>query len=181
PQPPGVLSKLQHLAKAVRLPKQGRISRRNRTRLEQFDDPTTLRRLLALPHILMREALKREEAGERIEAARLARAAVLFAIEIRIPLRIKNLQSCRLGHNLRFAGAKSQVVTLAFAEHETKNAMPLEFFVGPRLCSLLAFYIQRFLPIFAESSPDWVQQQWLFPACEGLPGPLSINQVRKII
>jgi hypothetical protein len=73
------------------------------------------------------------------------------------------------------------MVTLTFAEHETKNTMPLEFFVGPRLCTLLSFYIRRFLPMFADRSPDWADQQWLFPACEGRPGPLSINQVRKII
>jgi hypothetical protein len=102
PQPSAVLSKLRHLPKAVRLPKQSRISRRNRTRLDQFDNPATLSRLLALPYELMQEALKREKDGQRIEAARLARAAVLFAIEIRIPLRIKNLHSCRLGHGRRW-------------------------------------------------------------------------------
>lgn len=181
PQPPAVLQALQRLAKAVRLPKMSQMSRRNRLRLEQFDDPATLQRLLALPHTLMQEALALDQAGRQLDAARLARAAVLFAIEIRIPLRIGNLQSCRLGHNLRFAGARSQMVTLSFQPDETKNAMALEFFVGPRLCALLTFYIQHFLPVFAATSPDWADKQWLFPACEGLPGPLSINQVRKII
>jgi hypothetical protein len=165
----------------VRLAKPAQISRKNRVRLDQFKDPATLQRLLALPHTLMHEALALQRQGRMRQAAHLARTAIFFAIEIRIPLRLQNLRSCRLGHNLRFAGAQSQVVTLGFQADETKNWMEVEFYVGPRLCRLLNLYMRDFLPVLAAGSPDFATKQWLFPAGDGLPGPLSANRVREII
>jgi integrase len=91
------------------------------------------------------------------------------------------LQSCRLGHNLRFSSADSEVVTLGFQAYETKNWNEIEFYVGPRLCSLLKTYIEHFLPFFASASPDFSDSKWLFPAGDGKEGPLSVNQVRKVI
>ena len=96
PQPPDVLKALQGLAKKVRKPPPSEMSRKNSKRLDQFMDPLKLGLLLNLPHTMMREAMAMR--GHRpAEAARLARTAIIFAIECRIPLRIKNLQSCRLG------------------------------------------------------------------------------------
>jgi integrase len=70
---------------------------------------------------------------------------------------------------------------LSFQAHEMKNHRELEFFVGPRLCQLLQIYLEHFLPFFAATSPDQATEQWLFPAGDGKPGPLSASQVRKTI
>ena len=180
PQPPDVLKTLQGLAKKVRKPPPSEMSRKNSKRLDQFMDPLKLGLLLNLPHTMMREAMDMQ--GQRpAEAARLARTAIIFAIECRIPLRIKNLQSCRLGYNLQFAGAQSQIVTLAFSEFETKNYVKIEFYVGPRLCGLLKTYIEHFLPFFATATPDFAANQWPFPAGGGRPGAVSICTIRTII
>jgi integrase len=179
-QPPDVLKQIQKLARQVRNPPRSEMSRKNSRRLDQFMDPVKLGLLLNLPQTMMREAMALR-ADRSAEAARLARTAIIFAIECRIPLRIKNLQSCRLGHNLRFAGAQSQVVTLTFQEHETKNYVKIEFYVGPRLCGLLKTYIEHFLPLFAADSPDFPANQWLFPAGKGREGPVCIDTIRTTI
>jgi hypothetical protein len=178
PQPPGVLKKIGDLARAVRRPRQSEMSKKNRNRLDQFADPVKLGLLLRLPYTLMEEA-KREPSP--VVAARLARCAILIGTECRIPLRIGNLHACRLGHNLRFSSPYSELVTLGFQAYETKNWLEIEFYVGSRLRDLLKYYIDHFLPFFAAGSPDFAEKQWLFPSGNGREGPLSDQQVRKII
>jgi integrase len=135
---------------------------------------------LNLPATLMAEAMALRE-RQPAEAARLARTAIFFAIELRIPLRIKNLHTCRLGHNLRFAGGGSPIATLSFQAHEMKNSQDIEFGISRRLCEALRTYIELFLPWFAATSPDFAENQWLFPAGGGKAGPLSHGQIRKTI
>jgi integrase len=156
------------------------MSRKNQQRLEQFRDPVKLGLLLNLARTLMAEALELRT-QQPAEAARLARTAIFFAIELRIPLRMKNLHSCRLGHNLRFAGPGSPLAILSFQTFEMKTKRDTEYSVSERLCQFLHVYIEQFLPLFAATSPDFAKKQWLFPAGDGKPGPLSDGQVRKTI
>lgn len=178
--PPETLQKVQALVKKVRMPPMAAMSRKNQARLDQFLNPVKLGLLLNLPQVLMREALQLRT-SDPVEAARRARTAVFFALEIRIPLRMKNLHTCRLGHNLRFAGPGVPTASLRFQASETKNYRDLEFYVGARLCQILQTYIRHFLPVFAATSADFSSQQWLFPAGGGKPGPLSHSQVRNLI
>jgi hypothetical protein len=92
PQPPDAVKTLKNFAKAVRRPRRSEMSRKNRNRLDQFNDPATLSRLLNLPNTMMKEALAMR-ADDLASAARHARTAIFFAIECRIPLRIKNLHA----------------------------------------------------------------------------------------
>jgi hypothetical protein len=177
---PDRLKELQWLAKRMRKPPMKAMSRKNRQRIDQFLDPVSRARLLNLPATLMAEAMELRE-RQPAEAARLARTAIFFAIELRIPLRIKNLHTCRLGHNLRFAGGGSPIATLSFQAHEMKNDDDIEFGIRGRLCKALQTYIELFLPFFAATSPDFADKQWLFPAGDGKAGPLSSSQVRKSI
>ena len=62
-----------------------------------------------------------------------------------------------------------------------KNHREVTYFVGLRLCQLLQIYLKHFLPFFTATSPDQATEQWLFPAGDGKPGPLSASQVRKTI
>ena len=156
------------------------MSRKNQRRLDQFRDPVKLGLLLNLPRTVMAEALELRD-RQPAEAARLARTAIFFAIELRIPLRIKNLRTCRLGHNLRFAGPGSPLAILGFQVSEMKNRRDTEYSVSARLCQFLQVYIKQFLPFFTASSADFADKQWLFPAGDGKPGPLSDGQVRKTI
>jgi hypothetical protein len=180
PPPPDVLKKIRWLVSRVRKPPMSGMSCKNRRRIDQFLDPVKTSLLLNLPRQLMTEALELR-ARRPAEAARLGRTAIFFAIELKIPLRIRNLHTIRLGHNLRFVGAGQKAATLRFQAHEMKNHRALEFFVGPRLCQLLRLYLEHFLPFFTATSPDQVAEQWLFPAGDGKPGPLSDSQVRKTI
>lgn len=180
PQPQEILRELRELARNARKPAPGEMTRKNQQLLRQLEDPVKLGLLLNLAAGLMAEAMALRH-KQPAEAARRARTAVMFAIEVRIPLRIKNLASCRIGYNLRFSGAASEVVTLGFQAHEMKNKLAVEYAVGPRLLKLLQVYITHFLPFFAEGSPDFAEKQWLFPADRGRPGRLSISRIRETI
>jgi integrase len=180
PPPPNVLKQLQALVSDVRKPPVAEMSRKNRQRLEQFRDPVKLGLLLNLPRTLMAEAQALRD-REPAEAARLARTALFFAIELRIPLRMRNLHTCRLGHNLRFAGPGSPLAIMSFQVPEMKNHRATEYGVSARLCDFLRVYMEQFLPVFAATSPDFADKQWLFPAGDGKAGPLSDSQVRKTI
>jgi integrase len=94
---------------------------------------------------------------------------------------MQNLHTCRLGHNLRFAGPGSPLAILSFQIPEMKTKRDTEYSVSERLCQFLHVYIEQFLPLFAATSPDFAKKQWLFPAGDGRPGPLSDGQVRKTI
>jgi integrase len=197
PIPPEDLRELKELAADVRSPKQGRPTRKNRDRLRLlFDDRRNLTELMLLPRKLMREALEmldwleqnkkhltaKQVQARLYQAARKARTAILIGILCRIPLRIKNLASIRIGINLKFSGATSDVVTLAFEAFETKNWFALEFSVGARLVEMLRVYIDKFLPILEGGRTDIGPHRWLFPAGEeGRSGPLSIETTRTSI
>jgi integrase len=180
PQPPEVLRELRELTRQARKAVPGEMTWKNQQRLRQFEDPVKLGLLLNLANDLMVEAMNLRHT-QPAEAARRGRTAIIFAIECRIPLRIQNLASSRIGYNLRFSGPASEVVTLGFQSHEMKNKLAVEYSVGPRLLKLLQTYIAHFLPFFAEGSPDFADKQWLFPADRGRAGHLSLSQMRDII
>lgn len=180
------LSDIKDLVKDIRCPKQHGLTKKNRDRLRQFEDDQTLALLLALPRRLMGDALKKREYARAnnqplLPAARLARAAITIAILLRIPLRIRNLHAIQIGTHLKFSGERSDVVTLGFQAHETKNWEELEFYVGARLVELLRLYIAWFLPALSAQSPDFAENRWLFPAGGDRPGPLQIDSLRQII
>jgi hypothetical protein len=131
---------IQALVKRVRKTPTNMMSRRNQKRLDQFDDEVKLNQLLDLPPTMMSEAMALR-ASQPVEAARLARTAVMIAIELRVPLRIKNLHSCRLEHNLRFAGPGATEATLFYPASETKNHRDVIWSVNGRLCTMLTIYI----------------------------------------
>jgi hypothetical protein len=132
PPPPDALKKIQWLVSRVRKAPVSGMSRKNRERVDQFQDPVKLGLLLNLPRQLMTEALDLRT-RRPADAARLARTAIFFAIELRIPVRIRNLRTIRLGHNLHFIRAGLKAAILRFQAHETKNHRALEFLVGPAL------------------------------------------------
>lgn len=189
------LKRVQALAAAARVPPRGKPTAKNRERLRQFDNLRMRADLLSLPRLLMCEAeaildpppdKRRKQARcnrqqSFADAALLARLAILIGILCRIPLRIHNLCSIRLGKNLKFIGDTADSVLLTFAEHETKNWIELEFSVGPRLRDLIRIYIDRFLPFFAKGSTDFARMNWLFPSGDGRSGHMSTGNGRKII
>ena len=70
--------------KRVRKSPTNMMSRKNQKRLDQFDDEVKLGQLLDLPPTMMAEAMALR-ASQPVEAARLARTAVMIAIELKSP------------------------------------------------------------------------------------------------
>ena len=161
------LARLRSMAQDVTPPRQSQLSRKNRDRLRQFDDPVVRAKLLHLPERLMRLA---EGPGLRpFEAARLARVAAAIELLFHVPLRNENLTGLRLGAHLRYGDARRRRISHLVVEfHETKNSYDGEWAVGPELAAFLDRYIQRFRPVLAMAGGDC-----LFPAGFGKTGSLS--------
>lgn len=161
------LARLRSMAQDVTPSRQSQLSRKNRDRLRQFDDPVIRAKLLHLPERLMRLA---EGPGLRpFEAARLARVAAAIELLFHVPLRNENLTGLKLGTHLRYSDAgRKRISHLVVERHETKNSYDGEWAVGPELAAFLDRYIRRFRPVLAMADGDW-----LFPAGFGKAGPLS--------
>ena len=181
---PDVLAQLKMMAADVRRPPQSGLTKKNRERLRQFDDPRVRLALLKLPGKLMKSALALT-ANPKIKpgvAARMAREAVMIGLLCRIPIRAQNLRTMRIGHNLKFPDASIRLANrLEFQASETKNWMDLEFSVGSSLANLLRIYIQKFLPFFSKQCPDFQEHGWLFPSAEGGAGPIGATTLAKCI
>lgn len=177
---PFVLAQLKELAADIRRPKQSGLTKKNRERLRQFDDPRTRKDLLQLSGKLIKLAMS--SSMDPGDAARTARQAVMIGLLCRIPLRATNLRNLRMGRNLKFPDKSTNLANrLEFQASETKNWADLEFYVGSSLANLLRIYITRFLPYFAEQSPDYQEHGWLFPTGNGRPGPISVSTLGKCI
>jgi hypothetical protein len=96
--PPEQIEALRNLRRQVD-PKSSGMTERNRARLRQFDDPENVRRLLRLPHQILR-ALPRSRPPTYTEAARV-QSALAIGILLVAPMRMKNLSALHARHFVR--------------------------------------------------------------------------------
>ena len=103
-------------------PQQPRMmGRRNRDRLEQFDDPEAVRKLLAFPEEEAARALRKPNPFRRAKGIERALAVSLL---IFTGLRIKNLRHIRHASDIRRANGRA---VLKVEAAEVKNGQALEF------------------------------------------------------
>lgn len=171
------LEALRQLRKQVD-PGNSGMTRRNRTRLRQFDDPVNVARLVNLPETIMRR-LAAEELPTYSGAIR-AQSALAIAIFLAAPPRVKNLAGLRLDrHFVRARPGHDATVHLVVPAHEVKNDAALEFEVPDNVRKLLDLYVTRFRPLLAIGPSTF-----LFPARQGgakPPAQLAVQIKRTIM
>ena len=166
--PDGELTRLQALAARLdpRLPRG--MGRRNRDRLEQFDDPEVVRRLLAFPGeeraraLACRSPIRRAKAMER---------ALAVALLIHTGLRIKNLRNLRLDRNIRRTASG---VFIELRSDEMKNEIELTLDLPPETVELLDCFVAEHRPLLPGH-----QGPHLFPGLDG--GPRSYGAMRAAV
>jgi integrase len=125
--------------------KRARMTKKRELRMQQLDDPDNEARLLHLPRRLMVEARALMAQAQRREAALLAGTAVAIAIELRCPMRIKNLAGLRMGVDIIKLDSRSTVWThFRIDERDVKNDVPLDWPINPDLASLMDVYVNEF-------------------------------------
>lgn len=149
------------------------LSPKNRARLAAMIQPGNLRLLLNLPEELRLRALEPNRPAN--SAASLMMAAVAIEILLHCPLRLQNLHSLRLGHELRRLDPRSDLVShLAIDEEATKNGQPIEWRVRPDTAALIDLWLSRFAV-----RPDHTAAEFLFPGRR--KGCVSAGGLRRAI
>ena len=148
--PAATVAALKAGCKEIRPPKDG-MTRKNRLRLQQFDDPAKLRALLELPAEMMQEAcdtIRRPNAAgkPRKAEARIAQKALAIEFLLTIPLRIKNVSELELGRTLIFNGKTGHIV---IGRNEVKNDFTIEAPLSAEFCRLLGIYLKHFHGVLA--------------------------------
>jgi integrase len=158
--PPEQLEALRQLRKLL-TPESTGMTARNRALLRVFDDPANVAQLIQLP-----ETLVRRHAGAAwvsYDAALQVQSALVIAILLVAPLRVKNLAGLTLDrHIVRARRGVRAVRHLVVPAHEVKNASPLEFELPEPVQRLLDLYVTRYRPVLAQAPPSC-----LFPARQG--------------
>jgi integrase len=166
--PDGELTRLQALAARLdpKLPRG--MSRRNRDRLEQFDEPDVIRRLLAFPGeeraraLACRSPIRRAKAMER---------ALAVSLLIHTGLRIKNLRNLRLDRNIRRTASG---VCIELRAQEMKNEVELTLDLPSETIELLNCFVAEHRPLLPGH-----QGPYLFPGLDG--GPRSYGAMRAAV
>jgi integrase len=135
------------------------MSRRNRDRLEQFDDPEVVQRLLAFPEA---EAARARRLSTPARRAKGLERALAVSLLINTGLRLKNLRSLHLDRNLRRVTGR---VFVSFEASEVKNSLDLEFELPIETAALL----DEFLTTGRPHLPGHDRCSYLFPGSGGEP------------
>ena len=121
-------------------------------------------RVLALPQSLMAEAQRMLNRSPQ-KAATLAAVALQIQILTRAPVRVGNLLSIRIGHNLTRAGSNESSYRLCFPNYDVKNRVDLDFPLGKKTTEI----IDQFIDVFRPHLGDGHRGDWLFPGDNGKP------------
>ena len=116
------------------------------------------RRVKDLPERLLFDA-KRSLNRNPKKAAALAAVAIEILILTRAPVRVGNLMSIRLGHNLIRPGGSKDRYLLQFPHYDVKNRIDLTFPLTLLTTEMVDEFIQVFRPYLGESH----RGDWLFP------------------
>jgi integrase len=146
------------------------LTKTNRTRLRQLDDPQNALALLRLPCTLIDIATRnpRPKAG-----ALQAEAAVAIEILLMAPMRISNLARLDLEQHMIRPG-RGKNLHIVLEPEEVKNREPLDFPLPPDSVALIERYLSEFRPRLAP--PGCTA---LFPGRGG--GSKSLNALRDQI
>jgi integrase len=140
------------------------LTEKNRALIRQVLVDEVWRAVMAVPELLMAEAMRRHNGGP-IRAAVLAELAVAVQILIFAPIRIGNLARIQIGENLIRPGGPSGPHWLVFPEYDVKNRVPLEFELTAKTTKLIERYLADFRPALTRIC----RSDWLFPGENGNP------------
>jgi integrase len=139
--PETALARLQALARRLAPQRPRGMGRRNRDRLEQFDDPAVIRKFLDFPTAEKARALACRSLIRRAKAMERALAVSLL---IHTGFRIQNLRTLRLDRNIRRTATR---VFVELGSAETKNEVELTLDLPPETVELLDCFVTEYRPL----------------------------------
>lgn len=142
------LKVLRRLAKRVRHRPEG-MSEKNRERLAQFEDEAARRALINLSF----KMADRFSAVTQptVRQAQEMQNAVLLALLLFLPVRIKNVAAMDLEEHFVRPANKGGVWLVHFDRHEVKNKTAIDGRLNERLSAMLTRYVAVFRPVLLKS------------------------------
>ncbi len=145
------LAELKKLAGKVPVPLPG-LTKKNKTRLRQFDDPANLVRLIDLPDRLWAE-VKRDKQPS-CHTVMKAQAAIAIGILTCMPMRPQNLWCLKFDEHIFLKEGWGAISSLELPAAEVKNNMEMAFDIPPPLAKMLIDYRHRLVPKVIGKRPD---------------------------
>jgi integrase len=131
---------------------------KNLAAIRTFMQSNAWRALHHLPDVLMGEA-KEASYSSPIKAAVRAQMAVAIAILNVAPIRLSNLGTIRIEHNLIRTGGPQTPYRLVFPNYDVKNRVKLDFPLDAELTALIDDYLLNYRLTLIDRAEDL----WLFP------------------
>lgn len=159
------VQRLKVACKRLKIERRG-MTKKNRERINQFDDAHNLNRLLLLPEELVKVAQEKMPVPER--AAALVEIALAIELLTLTSLRIKNIAGLHLDNNFQWSrSSRRGVCHLVIDGRDVKNGIDRDYELQGQTVTLLKTFIERYRPSVAP-----VGNRWLFTRRDG-SGPVS--------
>lgn len=137
-----------------------RMSDKSQRRMEQFDDPDNITRLVMLPHEIAQRARRQEPSARSALAMMYATAMALLLVQ---PMRAANLASIELGKHLTPVRQKNKTIyRLHIPADEVKNGVEILVDYTGDEADILRLYLGTFRPVLADNP-----ENFLFPQRSG--------------
>jgi hypothetical protein len=145
------LVELKKLASKVPGPLPG-LTKKNKTRLRQFDDPANLFCVVDLPDRLWAEVKRDQQPDFRTVVK--AQAAIAIGILTCMPIRPQNLCRLKFDEHIFLKEGRGAISSLELAADEVKNKTEAAFDIPPHLAKMLIDYRTRLVPKVIGRRPD---------------------------
>lgn len=145
------LAELKRLASKVSVPLPG-LTKKNKARLRQFDDPANLVRLVDLPDRLWAEVQR--DKNPNFHTMLTAQAAIAIGILTCMPVRPQNLWALKFDEHLFLEEGRGAISSLELPAREVKNRREMGFDIPPHLAKMLIDYRNRLVPKIIGRRPD---------------------------
>ncbi|QIG47576.1 site-specific integrase [Nordella sp. HKS 07] len=152
------IERLEDMREALEAQRGGTMTQKNMTVIRAVMTTDVWDHVCDLPAVMMMEA-KRLLNKSPSKAASRAALGVQILLLTRAPVRVSNLLSIRIGHNLIKPGGMKAPYVLLFPEYDVKNRIDLDFPLSLPTSKLIDEFIQLFRPHLGISH----RSDWLFP------------------
>jgi integrase len=179
-------ARLRELLAKVRPPMQREVTAKVASMLEALSPAPVRARLLALPAKLMAEARRlrtgwttargEHRAPDLLRAAWTAATAAAIEISLNLPLRVTDLASLRIGHELQLRETSRGRWSARLRVETRKTSKIVETELGADSVRLLREYLDAFRPLAPHAGSSW-----LFPSRDHADRPRTAHHFSEAI
>jgi integrase len=139
------LARLEELRASLEEHRRSGITDKNMMLIRQVLAADTWAKVVALPRRILAEANAFRKT-QPIKSAVSAQLAIAITLLTMAPVRIQNLGTIRIGHNLIRPSGPGAPFHLVFAANEVKNEAPLEFPLNAQVSAMIETYVRDYRP-----------------------------------